>query len=322
MFKYSYQVTLEYEYINNESFQRTITYEYEDMEYEDRETGILICLKKDFKLNVSEVVADNRDDAFSITCDVIQKVCRVLTILLQIKNYDNRESCPNLTFLPYKVQLLCEKELEQPIVKNNNEYIFMDRLGMHDAIAKMHITTTLDLNLFEKIYCNLSNKDFIDTGDVIYKAVLAENVESRFFQLFTIIEAVETKYGTDEEISHRMIQSDKVEMFEDTIKDLLENLDIENDYKTRLNSRLVQIIKTATIESRAEKLCDIIRKKCSILEVNKGLIKYSINSNKMKEFIDVRNRLFHGKHIEKKDYNNLVQRTNELQELCLLLLGL
>ena len=82
----------------------------------------------------------------------------------------------------------------------------------------------------------------------------------------------------------------------------------------------MQIIKTATIESRAEKLSDIIIKKCNVLEVKKGCIKYSINSNKMKEFIDVRNRLFHGKHIEQKEYSNLVQRTNELQELCLLLL--
>lgn len=322
MYKYSYQVMLEYEYIEKESYPRNITYDYENMEYRDSDTGAKICLKRGFDLNISEVIADNRDDAFLIACDVIQKVCKVVTILLQIQNYDNRESCPNLTFLPYKVKMLCEEALDETMItENDGEITIKEYFRIHDCIAGMQITQGLDLSSFEKLYCNLDNNmNFIDVGDVIYRAVLAQNAESRFFQLFTIIEAIETKYGLDGEISHKMIQSDKVEIAEEFIQNLLESLEIEGDHRNRLNSRLMQIIKTATIESRAEKLSDIIIKKCNVLEVKKGCIKYSINSNKMKEFIDVRNRLFHGKHIEQKEYSNLVQRTNELQELCLLLL--
>lgn len=33
MYKYSYQVMLEYEYIEKESYPRNITYDYENMEY-------------------------------------------------------------------------------------------------------------------------------------------------------------------------------------------------------------------------------------------------------------------------------------------------
>lgn len=321
MYKYSYQVMLEYEYIEKESYPRTITYDYENMEYRDGDTGVKICLKRGLDLNISEVIADNRDDAFLIACNIIQKVCKVVTILLQIQDYDNRESCPNLTFLPYKVKMLCEEALDKTMLtEKDGEITIKESIRMHDCIAGMKIKQELDLSSFEKLYCNLDNMNFIDVGDVIYRAVLAQNAESRFFQLFTIIEAIETKYGLDGEISHKMIQSDKVEIAEEFIQNLLESLEIEGDYKNRLNSRLMQIIKTVTIESRAEKLSDIIIKKCNVLEVKKGWIKYSINSNKMKEFIDVRNRLFHGKHIEQKEYSNLVQRTNELQELCLLLL--
>ena len=78
-----------------------------------------------------------------------------------------------------------------------------------------------------------------------------------FFQLFTIIEAIETKYGLDEEISHKMIQSDKVESVKES---LLKSLAKDSDYRSRLNSRFIQIITTATIESRAEKLSNIIIK--------------------------------------------------------------
>lgn len=61
----------------------------------------------------------------------------------------------------------------------------------------------------------------------------------------------------DEEISHKMIQSDKVESVKES---LLKSLAKDSDYRSRLNSRFIQIITTATIESRAEKLSNIIIK--------------------------------------------------------------
>lgn len=54
-----------------------------------------------------------------------------------------------------------------------------------------------------------------------------------------------------------MIQSDKVESVKES---LLKSLAKDSDYRSRLNSRFIQIITTATIESRAEKLSNIIIK--------------------------------------------------------------
>ena len=319
MYKYSYQVRLEYEYIEEGNYPRNITYDYEDIEYSD--IGAKICLKMGFDLNVSEVIADNRDNAFFYACNVIRKVCKVVTILLQIQNYDHRESCPHITFLPYKVKMLCEESLDETMLtEKDGENKIKEHLGIHDCIAGIQKTEILDLSSFTKLYCNCDNNNFIDIGDVIYRAVLAQNAESRFFQLFTIIEAIETKYGLDEEISHKMIQSDKVESVKESLQPLLKSLAKDSDYRSRLNSRFIQIITTATIESRSEKLSNIIIKKYNVLEVKKGVMKYSINSNKMKEFIDLRNKLFHGKQIEPEEYGDLIQKTNELQELCLLLL--
>lgn len=85
--------------------------------------------------------------------------------------------------------------------------------------------------------------------------------------------------------------------------------------KTRLISRLEQILKNATIEPRAEKLKKIIIEKFKITEIEKGLIKYSITDEKMQEFISARNRLFHGG--KSKKITDLAKLTNELQELCL-----
>ena len=80
MYKYIYQVMLEYEYIEKGNCPRNITYDYENIEY--RDIGAKICLKMGFDLNVSEVIADNRDSAFLYACNVIRKVCKIVTILL------------------------------------------------------------------------------------------------------------------------------------------------------------------------------------------------------------------------------------------------
>ena len=128
------------------------------------------------------MIADNRDDAFLIACNVIQKVCKVVTILLQIQNYDNRESCPNLTFLPYKVKMLCEEALDETMItENDGEITIKEYFRIHDCIAGMQITQGLDLSSFEKLYCNLDNMNFIDVGDVIYRAVLAQMRKVVFF---------------------------------------------------------------------------------------------------------------------------------------------
>lgn len=241
-----------------------------------------------------------------------------MTVLLQIGNYDNRESSPNLMFLPYKLELKGTKELiEQPVDEKGPTKIAKDRVRMRDEIAGIFITRELDFSLFEYFYSKMEESESMLVCETIYRAVSAKNVESRFFQLFTIIEAIETKYGTDEEISHKILPPEELERFSIKLEANINELGIDDTYRTRLKSRMLQILKGATIETRAEKLADIITRKYNIIEVKKGMVTYQINFQKMKEFIEIRNRLFHGNHPNGESYNVLVQKTNELQELCL-----
>ena len=60
--------------------------------------------------------------------------------------------------------------------------------------------------------------------------------------------------------------------------------------------------------------------KIKIRDIHKGLMKFDVDDQKVKDFIDTRNSLFHGKNVGKDSYNKIVQLTNELLELCLKIL--
>lgn len=322
MYTYNYFVKLDYEYHDDSPFPRNITYEYDGYSFMDEECKAQITIKEGFKLEIANIIAQNDDEGFSVVCRCIDKVCKTMTILLQFQNYDNRENNPNLTYMPSNIKLLNRKriDVEQYRREGNTMYI-RDSICLSDGIAMMKITQGLDLNDFNKVYYSFTDQKSLNIGEIIYRAALSKNIESRFFQLFTIIEAIETKYNDDTEISSKMLQGEKLEKLEKTVLDGLDKLSLDSEYNERIKSRLLQIIKSATIETRAEKLSAIIQIKYDMCFVKKGLIKYEINKEKMQEFISARNKLFHGSHSDEKKKNKLVQLTNELQELCLNMLN-
>lgn len=318
MYTYNYFAKLDYEYNDESPFPRNIVYEYENYSFTDEEYEAQITIRENFVLEMLGIIAQNDDDGFLAACKCLDKVCKTTTILLQFQNYDNRENTPNLTYMPSNIKILNKEMINvEQYRKEGNKIYVRDGLGLSDGIAMMRITKEFDLSNFDQIYHSLANKNSLNIGEIIYRATLSKNIESRFFQLFTIIEAIETKYNDDAEISSKMLQGEKLEELEKAVLDGLDKLSLDQEYIKRIKSRLLQIIKSATIETRAEKLSAIIQIKYGIHMVEKGLIKYEINTEKMQEFISARNKLFHGSHSDEKMKNKLVQLTNELQELCL-----
>lgn len=322
MYNYKYEVKLNYEYCDGSTFPRNTIYEYDDYSFLDEDYKVRIIFKKNFELEISEIITENDEDSFSIACKCADKVCRVVTVLLQLKNCDNRENSPNLTYMPSNIKLLGKDRVDLDQYRREGNVVYLnEHFGLSDGIAMLKITTKLDLSNFDKLYRSFGNAHSINIGEIIYRAALSKNIESRFFQLFTIIEALETKYNEDTEIGNKILQDNQIEKLEEKFSEGINKLSLNQEYAQRLRSRLMQIVKSATIETRAEKLAAIIAKKYDISLVQKGLIKYEINVKKMQEFISARNKLFHGVHSNESERNKLIQLTNELQELCLLLLN-
>lgn len=66
MYTYSYFVKLNYEYCDGSSFPRNITYDYQDYLFQDEEYNANIKILEDFKLEISDIIAENDDMGFHL----------------------------------------------------------------------------------------------------------------------------------------------------------------------------------------------------------------------------------------------------------------
>lgn len=100
-------------------------------------------------------------------------------------------------------------------------------------------------------------------------------MESKYFSLFTMIEYIEAKEKNGTLIeTHRLMDDSDIKIFEERFSDIFackEKYGMDNLY-----SRLKQILKSATVETRAEKLCSVIRNKYEITGITRSLINYEI----------------------------------------------
>jgi len=165
--------------------------------------------------------------------------------------------------------------------------------------------------------------------DTIYRALQSNNIESKYFALFTIIEKIETQYSYDDKLFLKIFDDNQQKSFEYKIDLFLKDVGLSEISILQTRGRFFDIIKKATLLNRAEKLSIILHKIYGIDKINKGLINYETNYYKkskkvegkedickIEQFIYARNKLFHGGAIEHEQYNKMVQLTNELLALC------
>lgn len=101
MLKFDYFVNLEYEHLDEQCYQREIEYLFDNLVYNDDARGIEVIIKNGFSPDICDGVAKNEDAGFTYVCAVANKVCKILTILLQIDNYDFvSRICKSRKFIP------------------------------------------------------------------------------------------------------------------------------------------------------------------------------------------------------------------------------
>ncbi|MEG6585413.1 hypothetical protein [Dendrosporobacter sp. 1207_IL3150] len=325
------KTVLFYEYMDGSEFKREINYEFTPFCFEDIVNGCKIEIHPNFSINIKGLVCETANEALLKSYDIIEFVCRAVTITLQMQNYDNREFQPNVSFKKSEVEIVSDRLLvmdNNKIIKNKiaNHYnlLIKEQFSASDRIASMRISQGLNLSNIDLLYKSYTiggiTSIYIDT---IFRALRSRDVESKYFTLFTIIERIETTFQKDENLAKSLFNCEQQNALLAKLKpQITDILGGDNEYCQRVYNRLSQIIKTSTIKTRYEKLCAILNDKFDICEISKGLMKFNVDNEKAKCFIDTRNGLFHGKNVDKDAHNKLVQLTNELLELCLKILEL
>lgn len=128
---------------------------------------------------------------------------------------------------------------------------------------------------------------------------------------------IETKFLTNPEISTLLIDENRHEDFLKKMNNLLSDFEKNDSKVRRIKNRFSQIIKSATLQTRAKKLHFILESHYKILSISKIDLSFKVDKEKVGESIKQRNSLFHGKNTDNTDRSKFIRSTNELLEICL-----
>ena len=317
-FKCSIKLIYEYDNIGN---QKENEYSFDDYTF-SVPNDIIITISEGFHVVIDNVICNNRDEAIIVIGSILLNICKTLTLIIQIssKEYDKLHS--NISFDNTHLNLIECPDIPETIVSknysSNKVYHIRDNVGFSDNVflKKIH---SLSFKYFNTLFHHPKGDRVDILKDVLYRAFRCRDVQSKFFTLFTMIEYIETEMLDSIETS-KLLTEDQV----DKVMVCVQNLDYkDNGIKNRVISRVGDIVKSATLESRADKLCYIIKKNYGINKISESLINIDIEPKKMNEFIEYRNSLFHGKtlkkaeNLEETEINKNYNLTNELLFLCL-----
>lgn len=284
-----------------------------------------------FGIFIDSVYADNEDYAIDVALNISNRICTVLTYIVQSQNPNFNYFHPKFTYRIRDIQ--CKEDIYQKYqnaIKKSNEngntiLVLSERFKITEALQNKMIYKVKSDSFVPLYNLSLSNNHLSFAIESYYRALGDIEFISKYYNLFTIIEYVEVNFrqytGAVLMFNNRQ-KADMMDILLEKVNEYLKNKVYEKEeYIDRFKCRISQLISDVTDKTRAEKLVSIIKDYFGILNIEESIIKYDISESKIKEFIDTRNSLFHAKKLNQDDINKLTILTNELMVLCKCIIG-
>lgn len=97
-YKISIQLTLEYLYPNTMDFSKEKKLVFEEYSFIEPKTKASITIDSNFNVTFAELMAENDDKAMIIVNNLLEKLCRKLTMIIELQSAENEPCQPNLSF--------------------------------------------------------------------------------------------------------------------------------------------------------------------------------------------------------------------------------
>lgn len=254
---------------------------------------------------IKGILVDDEVFARKYAEEILEKICKRLSILF-IKCNANRHSFqPRVEALWSKAVFNhCEYSpyvktrrtmLEQIENKKNADgvtrnIILKDQMHMRDSCS-IQLNTSLhntDINLYDWL---MPGNDGISEFllNEYYLALGTENVKSKFFHLFAMIEFCEKEYENHNG-SVRLFKDDEVNIIKTSVE---KQIEFDKNKMSSILSLLISVLKRATDIGRADKLLNILDW-MGIESYNRFGIKVMIDRKLLDAIIKLRNKSFHG----------------------------
>ncbi|WP_252244005.1 hypothetical protein [Clostridium sp. ZBS14] len=335
MYKYIIKVPLKY---NNESkldkygFNNSICYTLkEDIkckyilklnkgQYSAEEELLITIQKQDdhnMILKFDSIYADDREWAIKLAVNIIDNICYAISFIVQQKNSNTHYFDTKFGYNIKDVEIMEDKYSKYEEYMEENLISFNESLRLRESLS-MKGKQVIDINSidFNKILNEIS-KDNKKRHliECYYKSLGNIEYTSKYYNLFTIIEFIETNYTKEISINNIFTEEEEKEILDNMRILLAENLNKDNEIVNRIINRVSQIT-NSSLETRAEKLYRIITEYFAIECVNSGVHSIELTKAKVNEFIKMRNGLFHAKSISEEQKNCFNILTEELMILC------
>lgn len=159
--------------------------------------------KREFLMKISGILAHSREEAYAGAATVIHRTCRALSVLLNVSNCNRHLFQPRVEAQYDRAQWK-QKSFEVP-KEENRQREYVDENGNRYFEITAHAEIAIGMSCEMIVYGTLKSEDFTQYYyvendavnyllDEYYMALGQENIKSKFFHLFSIIEFIEREY--------------------------------------------------------------------------------------------------------------------------------
>lgn len=264
------------------------------------------------------IYADSKEYSLELIKPTLNNICYCISFITQYSNTNTHYFDAKFTYNINNINVKEEEysAYEAYIENGKNTLKLFDSINIEEKLNNT-ITRKINLENIGKMVDGITKNSKLNyVMECYYKALGNIEYTSKYYNLFIVIEFLETNYS--EKINPQYIFSKKEkEDFSINVKEFLENnLKKDTEIMKRISSRINQIILNATLENRQKKLYRIITEYLGIDSFsNSGKI-VKITEQFVKTLIKLRNELFHSKKISEDEENSFKDITNQLIILC------
>lgn len=256
-----------------------------------------------YVLSATGILCHNEAEAYDKISRAVEKSCRALSLMMNIRNAVNKAGFQarvqadidaikydHMLYEPYD-QLTREPELKEYIDENGRYVVELGVVSVISIREDVHITLYGNLisDSFQRYYkaCEEGTSAFLI--EELYTALGTENINSKFYHLFSIIQFVEKEF-IDRSNAQYMFNADKIKEILSKIEPLLpSNKNEKKKVKDRLKDNLGQL----TDIGRSEKLANILLS-MGIHEYTGSNGQIAVERENLQLLINLRNHNFHG----------------------------
>lgn len=315
MYKYEVKIPLILEQKSNFNRYDLSSSQQLNFEYSgkyDKTKYLLKGSNANYEIIFTELISKNYEECMEDIEKYLKIILPLSSLIIQ-----SQHSSQNYTHLRLGYDISNSKLISEKSISRKEEHVILKNIEITDSLRmreslNMLMRQNIDFKLLDELLLFMNqDKEFSFILECYYRAIASTDSITKFYNAFTAIEFIESNF-TKKISTNLLIDNDTLEQLE---KNIQNNNLINEDNEGRIINRIKSTLKSATLESRAEKLEQIIIDFFKVKEIIVITESRKINLKFISSLIKIRNSLFHGKHFKEEEKNEIFKIGLELIKL-------